>query len=185
MASWDSIHLVSIRYALQNLAGNSTSSWHFSKCFINTVNSDILLLSYAVIFCLLYSRDFWCSFCCRFNRALSAVLTGVVHVNDGFAVRCTSVSRCAVVYGEGLYVLVWRGNAGRLSALVEVPQRFYNRTLGLLGHWSSNRTDDFLLSNGRMVPSLNNNVPSEQSLLPFGQSCAWTLQLDSVFVWKC
>ncbi|XP_042592312.1 fibrillin-3-like [Cyprinus carpio] len=101
------------------------------------------------------------------------VSVGVVHVNEqGFAVRCTSVSRCAVVYGEGLYVLVWRGNAGRLSALVEVPQRFYNHTLGLLGHWSSNRTNDFLLSNGRMVPSLNNNIPSEQSLLPFGQSWA-------------
>ncbi|XP_016355982.1 mucin-like protein [Sinocyclocheilus anshuiensis] len=107
------------------------------------------------------------------NDEAIPVSVGVVHVNErGFAVRCTTVSRCAVVYGEGLYVLVWRGNAGRLSVLVEVPQRFYNRTLGLLGHWSSNRTDDFLLSNGRMVPSLNNNVPSEQSLLPFGQSWA-------------
>ncbi|XP_016134102.1 mucin-like protein [Sinocyclocheilus grahami] len=107
------------------------------------------------------------------NDEVIPVSVGVVHVNEqGFAVRCTSMSRCAVVYGEGLYVIVWRGDAGRRSALVEVPQRFYNRTLGLLGLWSSNRTDDFLLSNGRMVPSLNNNVPSEQSLLPFGQSWA-------------
>lgn len=109
----------------------------------------------------------------------------MVHVEEkGFAVRCTSMSRCAVVYGEGLYVVVWRGDAGRLTALVEVPQRFYNRTLGLLGHWNSNRTDDFLLSNGRLVPLLNNNIPSEQSLLPFGQSCACTFQLDSVLVRK-
>ncbi|KTG37591.1 hypothetical protein cypCar_00011224 [Cyprinus carpio] len=107
------------------------------------------------------------------NDEVIPVSVGVVHVNvRGFAVRCTSVSRCAVVYGEGLNVIVWRGDAGRLSSLVEIPQRFYNRTLGLLGLWSSNRTDDFLLSNGRMVPFLNNNVPSEQSLLPFGQSWA-------------
>ncbi len=150
------------------------------------ISANVLWILWVPIYYLLYCRDFLCSSCFRFNRELSFVLTGVVHVNErGFVVRCTSVSRCAVVYGEGLYVLVWRGNAGRLSTLVEVPQRFYNRTLGLLGHWSSNRADDFLLSNGRMVPSLNNSVPSEQSLLPFGQSCAWTLQLDSVFVRKC
>ncbi|XP_051773809.1 mucin-like protein [Ctenopharyngodon idella] len=107
------------------------------------------------------------------NDVVIPVSVGVVHVEEkGFAVRCTSMSRCAVVYGEGLYVVVWRGDAGRLTALVEVPQRFYNRTLGLLGHWNSNRTDDFLLSNGRLVPLLNNNIPSEQSLLPFGQSWA-------------
>ncbi|XP_056128438.1 uncharacterized protein si:ch73-105b23.6 isoform X2 [Rhinichthys klamathensis goyatoka] len=107
------------------------------------------------------------------NDVVIPVSVGVIHVEEqGFAVRCTSTSRCAVVYAEGLYVVVWRGDAGRLTALVEVPQRFYNRTLGLLGHWSSNRTDDFLLSNGRLVPSLNNNIPSEQSLLPFGQSWA-------------
>ncbi|XDV50742.1 hypothetical protein PO909_019757, partial [Leuciscus waleckii] len=107
------------------------------------------------------------------NDVVIPVSVGVIHVEEqGFAVRCTSTSRCAVVYAEGLYVVVWRGDAGRLTALVEVPQRFFNRTLGLLGHWSSNRTDDFLLSNGRLVPSLNNNIPSEQSLLPFGQSWA-------------
>ncbi|XP_067277091.1 uncharacterized protein si:ch73-105b23.6 [Pseudorasbora parva] len=107
------------------------------------------------------------------NDVVTPVSVGVIHIDErGFAVRCTSLSRCAVVYTEGLYVVVWRGDAGRLTALVEVPQRFYNRTLGLLGHWSSNRTDDFLLSNGRMVPSLNNSIPSEQSLLPFGQSWA-------------
>lgn len=85
--------------------------------------------------------------------------------------RCLTTSRCAVVYTEGLNVAVWRDDAGRLASLVEVPQRFFNRTLGLLGHWSSNRTDDFLLSNGRLLPSVNNITPSEQSLIPFGQSC--------------
>ncbi|XP_052007696.1 mucin-like protein isoform X2 [Xyrauchen texanus] len=107
------------------------------------------------------------------NDEVIPVFVGVVHVGaQGFAVRCTSMSRCAVVYAEGLNVDVWRGNSGRLAALVEVPQRFYNRTLGLLGLWSSIRTDDFLLSNGRLLPSLNNNTPSEQSLISFGQSWA-------------
>nr|XP_021336607.1 fibrillin-2 isoform X1 [Danio rerio] len=107
------------------------------------------------------------------NDKVIPVSVGVVHVEEeAFAVRCTSASRCGVVYGEGLNVVVWRGDGGRLSALVEVPQRFYNRTLGLLGQWSSNRIDDFLLSNGRLVPVLNNNTPSEQILLSFGQSWA-------------
>ncbi|KAI7806067.1 hypothetical protein IRJ41_025875, partial [Triplophysa rosa] len=107
------------------------------------------------------------------NDVVVPVFVGVVHVGEqGFAVRCITKSRCAVVYTEGLNVAVWRDDAGRLAALVEVPQRFYNRTLGLLAHWSSNRTDDFLLSNGRLLPSVNNTTPSEQSLIPFGQSWA-------------
>lgn len=122
--------------------------------------------------------DFRCSASISFNLAPSAVFSGVVHVEEeAFAVRCTSMSRCGVVYGEGLNVVVWRGDGGRLSALVEVPQRFYNRTLGLLGQWSSNRTYDFLHSNGRLVPVLNNNTPSEQILLSFGQSCMCILQM--------
>ncbi|XP_073669018.1 uncharacterized protein [Paramisgurnus dabryanus] len=107
------------------------------------------------------------------NDKVVPVSVGVVHVGEqGFAVRCITASRCAVVYTEGLNVEVWREDSGRLATLVEVPQKFYNRTLGLLGHWSSNRTDDFLLSNGRLLPALNNTTPSEQSLLPFGQSWA-------------
>ncbi|XP_055025536.2 uncharacterized protein [Misgurnus anguillicaudatus] len=107
------------------------------------------------------------------NDKVVPVSVGVVHVGEqGFAVRCITTSRCAVVYTEGLNVEVWREDSGRLATLVEVPQKFYNRTLGLLGHWSSNRTDDFLLSNGRLLPALNNTTPSEQSLLPFGQSWA-------------
>ncbi|TRY88739.1 hypothetical protein DNTS_029673 [Danionella cerebrum] len=107
------------------------------------------------------------------NDEVIPVSVGVLRVSDqGFAVCCTSMSRCGVVYSEGLHVVVWRGDARRLSVLVEVPQRFYNRTLGLLGHWSSNRTDDFLLSNGRLVPFVQNNTPTEESLVPFGQSWA-------------
>ncbi|KAM9477472.1 mucin-like protein [Clarias gariepinus] len=67
------------------------------------------------------------------------------------------------------------GDARRLSALVEVPQAFYNRTVGLLGLWSSNTSDDFLLSNGQLLSLSDNNPPSENRLLLFGQS--WTVPI--------
>lgn len=91
--------------------------------------------------------------------------------------RCTSASSCAAVYAGGLHVVVWRvgggggGGAQQLAALVEVPQTFYSRTVGLLGFWSSNRTDDFLQSDGKLMIFPNNNPPPEESLHPFGLSC--------------
>lgn len=105
-----------------------------------------------------------------------AVLTGVVHfVQQGFALRCPTVQRCATVYEGGLNVAVWMRDARRLTTLVEVPQSYYNRTVGLLGLWSSNTSDDFLLSNGQLLSSPDNNPPSENKLLSFGQSCMWIL----------
>ncbi|XP_071007532.1 mucin-4 [Oncorhynchus clarkii lewisi] len=105
------------------------------------------------------------------------VFVGVVHMGkEGFAVRCTSASSCAAVYAGGLHVVVWRvgggGGAQQLAALVEVPQTFYNRTVGLLGFWSSNRTDDFLQSDGKLMISPKSNPPPEESLRQFGLSWA-------------
>ncbi|KAJ8014227.1 hypothetical protein DPEC_G00038060 [Dallia pectoralis] len=103
------------------------------------------------------------------------VSVGVVHMGkEGFAVRCTSVSRCAAVYAGGLHVAVMRVSGGgqQLAALVEVPQTFYNHTVGLLGLWSSNRTDDFLQSNGKMLIPPKNSSLSEESLHLFGLSWA-------------
>lgn len=91
-----------------------------------------------------------------------------------FAVHCTSLSRCAVVYAGGLHVMVWRvvGHT-QLAAMVEVPQTFYNRTVGLMGLWSSNRSDEFLMSDGRLLLSADLNPPSEERLHDFGLSCEW------------
>ncbi|XP_049337688.1 mucin-like protein isoform X2 [Astyanax mexicanus] len=101
------------------------------------------------------------------------VSSGAVYsVQQGFAVRCSSVLSCVAVYEGGLNVAVWRGEAGRLTVLVEVPQSFYNRTLGLLGLWSSNVTDDFLQSNGRLLSFPDTSSPSEDKLAVFGQSWA-------------
>ncbi|XP_026858371.2 mucin-4 [Electrophorus electricus] len=104
--------------------------------------------------------------------AISVSANAVYPVQQGFAVRCPSVQRCTAVYDGGLSVDVWRGDAGRLSALVVVPQVFYNRTVGLLGLWSSNASDDFLLSNGLPLSSPGNILPSEDKVLLFGQSWA-------------
>ncbi|KAI4888646.1 hypothetical protein NFI96_027076 [Prochilodus magdalenae] len=111
------------------------------------------------------------------NDVEMPVSAGAVYLGQqGFAVRCSSVQSCAAVYEGGLNVAVWSGDAGRLTVLVEVPQSFYNRTVGLLGLWSSNTTDDFLLSNGRLLASSDNNPPSEDKLTAFGQSYGCTTQ---------
>ncbi|CAJ1066922.1 mucin-like protein [Xyrichtys novacula] len=102
------------------------------------------------------------------------VTVGVVYMGEkDFAVRCLSVSRCAAVYAGGLHVLVWKVvGYNQLVAMVEVPQTFYNRTVGLMGLWSSNRSDDFLMSDGRLLQSANLNPPSEEILPDFGLSWA-------------
>uniref|UniRef100_A0A3B3IFZ7 Si:ch73-105b23.6 n=1 Tax=Oryzias latipes TaxID=8090 RepID=A0A3B3IFZ7_ORYLA len=76
-------------------------------------------------------------------------VTVVVYLSEkNFAVRCPSMDKCAVVYDGGLHVVVWRKDSYRqLEATMEVPQTFYNRTLGLVGLWSSSGADDFLMSN--------------------------------------
>ncbi|KAF3708555.1 Fibrillin-2 Fibrillin-2 C-terminal peptide [Channa argus] len=102
------------------------------------------------------------------------VTIGVVFKGEiDFAVRCTSLYRCAAMYVSGLHVVVWRVEGlNQLEAIVEVPQTFYNRTVGLMGHWSSNRSNDFLMSNGRVLPSIDLNPPPEVALQSFGLSWA-------------
>lgn len=94
-----------------------------------------------------------------------------------FAVRCMSVKRCVAVYAGGLHVVVWRAAGhSQLATMVEVSQTFYNRTVGLMGLWSSSRSDDFLMSDGRLLPSADLNPPSEERLRDFGLSCEWTIE---------
>lgn len=92
-----------------------------------------------------------------------------------FAARCVSMSCCSAVYASGLHVIVWRsvGN-NQMAAIVEVPQNFFNRTVGLLGFWSSNRSDDFLMSDGKVLPLEELNPPDEAKLQSFGLSCEYT-----------
>ncbi|KAG7512991.1 mucin isoform X2 [Solea senegalensis] len=103
------------------------------------------------------------------------VRIGVSHQGKkDFALRCLSAYRCVALYGGGLHVVVWRVERhNHLAAMVGVPQTFYNRTVGLMGLWSSNRSDDFLMSDGRLLPSADRNLPSEESLHTFGLS--WTV----------
>lgn len=93
-----------------------------------------------------------------------------------FAVRCMSLNRCAAVYAGGLHVVAWRFvGHNQMAAMVEVPQTFYNRTVGLMGLWSSSRSDDFLMSDGRLLLSTDLNPPPEERLHEFGMSCEWTI----------
>ncbi|XP_069036121.1 uncharacterized protein [Lepisosteus oculatus] len=106
------------------------------------------------------------------DRQVDVSAGGKFFSQQGFAVRCATVKQCAVVYPEGLWVTVSRGRTGYLSVVVDVPQSFYSRTVGLLGLWSSKRTDDFLLSNGQQLAFYHGNPPSEDELYTFGLSWA-------------
>lgn len=105
------------------------------------------------------------------------VFSGVAFTGEkDFAVHCTSLTRCAAVYVGGLRVVVWWLAAfNQLAAIVEVPQTYYNRTVGLMGLWSSNRSDDFLMSNGKIVPLVDLNISSDEGLQSFGLSCEWII----------
>lgn len=102
---------------------------------------------------------------------------------EDFAVHCVSLSRCAAVYAGGLHVVAWRiVGYNQLAAMVEVPQTFYNRTVGLMGLWSANRSDDFLMSDGRLLPSTDLNPPAEERLHDFGLSCEWIIDAYSYII---
>ncbi|XP_023819492.2 uncharacterized protein LOC101155537 isoform X2 [Oryzias latipes] len=102
------------------------------------------------------------------------VTVGVVYLSEkNFAVRCPSMDKCAVVYDGGLHVVVWRKDSYRqLEATMEVPQTFYNRTLGLVGLWSSSGADDFLMSNGKILRSQDSKPLTEDDVHQFGLSWA-------------
>lgn len=82
------------------------------------------------------------------------------------------MDKCAVVYDGGLHVVVWRKDSYRqLEATMEVPQTFYNRTLGLVGLWSSSGADDFLMSDGKILRSQDSKPLTEDDVHQFGLSC--------------
>lgn len=98
---------------------------------------------------------------------------GVIYLSKkNFAVRCPSLDTCAAVYDGGLHVVVWRNDSYRqLGAMMEVPQTFYNRTLGLVGLWSSSGADDFLMSDGKILRPKDSKPLTEEEIHPFGLSC--------------
>ncbi|KAF6735252.1 Fibrillin-1 [Oryzias melastigma] len=103
-----------------------------------------------------------------------SVKVGVIYLSKkNFAVRCPSLDACAAVYDGGLHVVVWRNDSCRqLGAMMEVPQTFYNRTLGLVGLWSSSGADDFLMSDGKILRPKDSKPLTEEEIHPFGLSWA-------------
>lgn len=106
-----------------------------------------------------------------------AVHSGLVHAGkNNFAVRCSELQRCAAVYANGLHVVVWRSvGSNQLCAIVEVPETFFNRTVGLMGLWSANPSDDFLMSDSKVIRSMDVSTPAEEKLYLFGLSCEWII----------
>ncbi|KAK6328829.1 hypothetical protein J4Q44_G00008070 [Coregonus suidteri] len=78
----------------------------------------------------------------------------------------------------------WRVDGGdggqQLAALVEVPQTFYSWTVGLLGFWSSNHTDDFLQSDGKLMIFPNITFPWRSVCTPL--ACPGTCLCSPAFL---
>ncbi|KAM3930833.1 uncharacterized protein RB166_004300 [Leptodactylus fuscus] len=108
----------------------------------------------------------------------------------GFAVLKLEDKRMAVVYGCGLQVSVGMGEGAILRILVNLPQTFLQKTLGLLGLWSAKKSDDFTLSNGYALSYPEGRLPDEETLYNFGLS--WIVpspeslfgSRQSVDIWK-
>ncbi|XP_056424057.1 fibrillin-3-like [Hyla sarda] len=109
---------------------------------------------------------------------------------NSFAVLKLEDKRIAVVYSCGLQVSVGLSEGGILQVLVNIPQTFLYKTLGLLGHWSTKKSDDFTHSNGYVLSYQEGSVPAEEILYNFGLS--WIVpspeslfgSRQSVDIWK-
>ncbi|XP_078413338.1 mucin-like protein isoform X2 [Cetorhinus maximus] len=86
------------------------------------------------------------------------------------ALVCEKGTRCSAVYFSGLQVTVELDIGGFLQATVYLPHSFYNRTLGLLGLWSSTTVDDFLYPNGDYLKFQGDSLPAEEEVYKFQQS---------------
>ncbi|XP_069811522.1 mucin-like protein [Dendropsophus ebraccatus] len=89
---------------------------------------------------------------------------------NSFALLRLEERRTAVVYGSGLQVSVGMSEGAILQVLVNLPQTFLYKTLGLLGLWSAKTSDDFTQSNGYVLAYQEGNVPAEDVLYSFGLS---------------
>ncbi|KAM8945437.1 uncharacterized protein RCH25_048709 [Pelodytes ibericus] len=109
---------------------------------------------------------------------------------NSFALLKLEELKYVVLYSCGLQVSVNMGAGAILKTIVRLPQMFMNKTVGLLGLWSSNREDDLTQSNGNILKISNGKAPTEEVMYSFGLS--WIvptpeslfLPKQNVDVWK-
>ncbi|KAM4043654.1 uncharacterized protein ACNLHF_013893 [Anomaloglossus baeobatrachus] len=109
---------------------------------------------------------------------------------NSFAVLKLEDNRISAVYSCGLQVSVAMDEGATLQVLVNLPQTFLHKTLGLLGLWSAKKSDDFTQSNGYALSYQEDNLPDEEVLYNFGLS--WIVpspeslfgSRQSVDIWK-
>ena len=96
-----------------------------------------------------------------------------VTLNGSVAVARPENDSFLMVFPSGISVTV-KVVAGALSIVFAAPRSFKNETKGLLGTWNGDPEDDFLTSNGTIVPS---NATSKDIHDTFGLSCESTVLL--------
>ncbi|XP_043558358.1 mucin-4-like isoform X1 [Chiloscyllium plagiosum] len=75
-------------------------------------------------------------------------------------------------FGSGISVTV-TAQFEMLLAITDLPEKFMNKTRGLLGVWNGNPNDDFTMPNGSFIPKSSN----EAKIFSFGMS--WEVPLES------
>jgi hypothetical protein len=116
--------------------------------------------------------------CCFSAAGLEVLVNGTIiehstitnkftHYNGSIALSRPDNTSITVLFPCGISVKV-TDIKDSLSILLAAPQRFKNRTRGLLGVWNDDPLDDLTTPTGRVLP---NNATGRMIHFDFGQKC--------------
>ena len=99
---------------------------------------------------------------------ISSNLTTVNSTTMTNSVQITRTATNAVesVFTTGIAITV-EVAAGIPNIVVSMPVEFQNRTVGLLGNYNGDKTDDFITRNGTALPENS----TDEEIHSFGQTC--------------
>ena len=107
----------------------------------------------------------------------SDITSNITHNNNQLnynTVQLTRVSNDTITIsflnGASLNITI---QSGVLSFVILLPQKFRNKTTGLLGNFDGDKTNDYIYRNGTML-SINT---TDRILHTFGQSCNYILNV--------
>lgn len=87
-------------------------------------------------------------------------------VDNNVDIRRTAVNAIQTTFSTGISVTVTL-QSDILDFVATLPQSFMGRTLGLLGNFNGNDTDDFIYPDGTVL----SNDAQDREIHSFGQSC--------------
>ena len=98
-------------------------------------------------------------------------LTSVNDTYSGNMVEITRMDNSSIlsVFNNGLAVTISVALMGMMNIVVNLPEEYESQTLGLMGNFNGNSTDDFIFPNGSML----DDGSSDRMIHMFGQACEY------------